>query len=111
MTFTNVGKPYTEGQEERFAAMCGEMQWLEIPRDGSRLELGAMPAMAIKAAIRQYGLVNVSQVAVSQALAPYALLGIRCHRPDSPFDLFLIDAGDEAVVVYHTSVEDQPCGQ
>ncbi|GMU20597.1 MAG: hypothetical protein AMXMBFR13_06940 [Phycisphaerae bacterium] len=101
MQFTTVGRPYTEGREQQIVAMCDAMQWREIPRDGSRLELGMMPAMAIKSAIQQCGLVNVTHVAVAEALAPYGLLGIRCHNGPESVEAFLVDAGDEVVVVCH----------
>lgn len=103
MTFTKVGRPHTEGKERQFAAICAAMEWQKVPESGPGVMLGAMAAMAITSVVRHYHLVGVTHLAVSHALAPYGLYGIRC--PDREY--FVVDEGDSCVVAGYTELEKQ----
>jgi hypothetical protein len=74
------------------------LEWLEIPKDG-KLELPAMPALGISAAIEDLKIPKVSHVATSPDLAPYGFYGIRGHYSNGDAEIFLVDSGSKMTVI------------
>lgn len=81
-------------------ARAGFNEWLPIV--GTRLSLSFMAGEAIKVAIEQLKIPNVTHVAVCNDLAPLGFYGIRAHyapQRRTRVDIFIIDAGDSCAPV------------
>jgi len=89
------GHSETEEQRELIMAAMQRMDWLEIPTDGSRLQVAMMPGLGINEAIKQLRLPKVSHIAISHELAPYGFYGIRAHYSNADVDVFLVDRGSD----------------
>lgn len=100
MIFTKVAEAYSQDIQGLITHWCDQMEWQEmLPPPG--LSVGMMPGLGIKAAIQQLRLPKVSHVAISNAMAPYGLCGIRCRYKDGPAEIFLLDIGTEVKVLCH----------
>ena len=86
--WTTVGQKHTQGKRKQLEAMFSRMEWREIP-----CEMGMMPGMAIKEAIKQLHIPKVSHVAHSHELAPYGLLGIKARYRNGNAVIYLVDDG------------------
>jgi len=93
-TFTQVGKPYSDGKEEELAGMFERLSWQSIP-----CTMGAMPGEAIKGAITELRIPKVDFVACSREMAPYGLLGIKGHYKNGDATIYMVDEGDKVVVL------------
>jgi hypothetical protein len=104
--WTNIGARFTEGKRDRIVAITNEIDaatapvgqdgcWLRVPKPGEpALSVGMMPGEGIKAAIRELRLPKVTHIAISAALAPFGLYGMRAHyKGDQQVDVWVVDDG------------------
>jgi hypothetical protein len=96
-TWTTVGAGHSRGNETRLGKILDALSWTEIPPAG--VCEPAMPALAIMGAIRELRLPGVTHYAISHALAPFGLVGIRAHYADGRADVYVVDEGSQLVVL------------
>ena len=59
----------------------------------------ARPALAIRHAIKEFRIPNVSHIADSAKLEPFGFYGIRGHYENGCGEIFLLDRGTEVVPI------------
>lgn len=105
-TWTKVGERFTRGKRDKVGKMMDRITWHKLP-----YTMGAMPGMAIKAAIKQLRLPKVSHVASSHEMAPYGLLGIAAHYKGGVAHIYLVDTGVDVVPIasdYYPDTKSNP---
>lgn len=93
-TWTQIGKPHTEGNEEKLAAYFDRLEWK--PLTGSNEE-AMMPALGIQSTIKQLRLPMVSHYAISFDMAPFGLYGVRCQYKNGLAQVYVCDEGCQIV--------------
>lgn len=96
-TWTRIGEAHSQDQHAQLGAILDGLTWRAIPPGGA--EVAAMPGLAMRAAIRELRLPQVSHYAISHDLAPYGLYGLRAHYQDGTANVYLVDDGSQTVVV------------
>ncbi len=95
-TWLSVGEDFAARLGKRSVEHTIEsMEWEPIPENGS-LSLGAMPGMAIKTVIEEFGLPKVSAVAVSGFERPGfypGFYGIEANYSNGRARLYVLDTG------------------
>ncbi len=88
--WTQVGLAHTEGKQDEIRDMIASMKWQKV-EDVKSLPL--MPSMGINQAIKEFGIPNVSEIAISHDLALYGLYGIHGHYANADARLYFVDEG------------------
>lgn len=102
--WTEVGKEYTEGKQDNLLAIIEKMEWRPVTE---KMSLPLMPGMGINGAIKEFGIPNVSDIAISHALAPCGLYGIYGHYPNAHVKCYFLDTGVEVVSILQVVEEVQ----
>ena len=92
--WTDIGKPYTQGNEAMIGEYLDRLVWRNLP-----VTLPMMQGLGINEAIRRLRLPNVQRVTESADLAPFGLLGVECRYSNGMARVYLLDTGDECVVL------------
>ncbi len=97
-TWTSVGSEHNadDSKRARLAAMFDRLEWQELKPDTVE---AMMPALGIRAAIKELRIPKVSHYAISRELAPYGLYGIRGHFTNGQAEVYLCDEGSRMVVL------------
>jgi hypothetical protein len=81
------------------ARECDRLEWLEVPKDGSALELPMMPGEALKTMVRELHIPKVSHVGYSHGLAPYGLIAAFGHYKNADVKVYAVDKGTSTVIL------------
>lgn len=93
--WTTVGAPVVpESARDRFRRVAERAEWLAVP---CTLSLSA--GMALDAAIKELRLPKVSHVVEMPDLAPYGLVGARCHYRNGDADVWICDRGSDLLPI------------
>lgn len=92
MHYTNVGKPFIEPDAIKTAVLA--IEWKEAP-----ITMGFSQGYAIREAIKEFKVPDVSHVGESIALAKYGFYGIRGHYSNGIVQLYFLDIGTAIVPV------------
>ena len=88
-TWTNVGgKWVADGDRPRVLRYIERMTW-----EGVEGNKPMMPALGIKAAIKELRIPRVDLIAISADMAPYGLYGIQAHYTNGRVRVYLVDSG------------------
>ena len=91
-----IGTPHSQHHEARLGAIFARLAWHPLTPE---TEEAAMPALGIRAAIRELRLPKVSHYAIGHELAPYGLYGIRAHYRNGTAEVYLVDEGSQMLVL------------
>jgi hypothetical protein len=92
--WTQVGVNYSHGKRPMISKAIDHMKWQVVLCD-----MAFAPGEGIKVAIQQFKIPKVSQVAFSQELAPYGLLGIQGHYKNGVARIYILDAGERLIPI------------
>jgi hypothetical protein len=97
--FTEVGKEFlrTDADTQKVLKEAKELKWQSIA-DG--LTVGMMPGMGIKAAIKEFGIPKVDEVAIGggfglscEPSAGFGFYGIHGHYKNADVKIYILDDG------------------
>lgn len=93
-TWTRIGVPYTADKQESLPAIFDHLDWQPFPA-----KVGFSEGYALQAVINEFKIPTITELAISNALAPFGLYGLHCQYANGRAKVYILDRGLNVFVI------------